>query len=438
MFVVKIKLVVDVKKAFIVGEEVSLRGRITAKRNMRNIVFFTLRDRTDFIQLIWEKYANNLNMTMTNEGDIVYVEGKNTFSETGEKSLLLSKVDIITKTQIKGGIREKCKQKKTCNGKIIDNILNQEKSQYYADCSHVVLQIRKNLYDQDFLEFNTGILHSSFDGGYSQPFETFLEKGKRRLYLRPTLEIRLKQLLASGYEKVFEIGNVFRNGSFNSRNSPEFVLLECYQAFADYNIMMEILEKTVKNSIQNVFSEKEYTIRVKQILGIWEKKSFLELINKINKNVQGINSNDLKNFLVSQGLTTNFLDEGQLVRTIIQKILIPRIENPTYITDLPLSVFPLAKSSNHNKKSEAAILAFDGEFLGEVYTDENNPQIIESRLNKQMVLSGRKSNIDFIELLRFGLPPSAGFGLGINRLLLTFRGDWKKDIQETFVFRPLK
>ncbi|MCK5633121.1 hypothetical protein KAH94_05190 [bacterium] len=436
----------NVRNNFKIRKCIGIAGRIIAKRKIGKIIFFVLRDQSGSIQLICSKdvcHEKLFSIAETiEEGDIISVEGETTFSKTNEKSLFIKNCTILRKCQMTDFIGSKKTKGSGYREKFIEISVNQEKSEYYANCSQIISQIRGSLCSRGFLEFNTGILHSHFEGGLAQPFETHLKARNKKLYLRPALEIKLKQLLASGYEEVFEVGNVFRNEGFNSRNSPEFIVLECYKAFSDCNDMMSLFEIIIKEAILKVFDESNIckSERLKDLLEPWKRVSFAQVLNETGGERDSFQRKDeLQRILSTHEFTSAYAAEGQMVRKVLEKIIIPKITFPTYITEIPLSAFPLTKASSENEgTSEGAILVIDGEFVGDIYTDENDPEIIENRLIEQSKQTGKPINESLVDLLKFGLPPSAGFGLGVNRLLLILRGNWKKDIQETFVFPPLK
>ena len=431
----------EIKKNFQEGEYVCLIGRVIAKRAMGKIMFLDLRDRGGTIQLIQKRdiYSEDLfsAIKMIRRGDIILVEGKTCFSETSEKSILVKSCTILRKCQRRDFTGYKrTKKRNRFKEKYIELSVNYDKFKYYADCSRIIFQIREELYDRGFLEFNTNVLQSRFEGGLARPFEIYLRARDRKVYLRPALEVRLKQLLASGYEKVFEIGSVFRNEGFNVMSSPEFIVLECYQSFGSYDRMMDLLEAIIKGTVLKIFGNPNEK-RIRDLLGPWKRESFNRVLEKIipKKIISSFEVDDLREILSIYGFTSDSLTEGQVVRKVLERIIIPRMVSPIYITEIPLLAFPLAKASLKDKKlSEGAILVIDKEFVGDVYTDENDPEVIRNRF-KQIE---KPINKRFIDLLSFGIPPSAGFGLGINRLLLVLRGNWEKDIRETFVFSPLE
>jgi len=438
----------EIKENFEIGKYFKVTGRVIAKRIIGKIIFLNLRDQSGSIQLICNRNVYDERLfsiiTAVKTGDIISAEGETCFSNTNEKSLLLKSCSILRRNQTINFIGYKKTQRKNqYKERYLELSVNQGKFKYYTDCSRLIFRIRESLYNRGFLEFDTGILQSCFEGGLVKPFETYSRAICKNFYLRAALEIKLKQLLASGYEKIFEIGRVFRNVGFNSQTSPEFILLECYQAFSDYHDMINLVETVIKEALLKIFGEKvdAQTDRMASLLKPWKKINFAEIMQeKINKEISSFrNKNNLKKILSEHGLTTaTGATEGQMIRKILEKLIISKITFPTFITEIPLTAFPLAKTFSKNEEiSEGAILVIDGEFVGDIYTDENDPEIIKDRLIEQTKKVGRPVNENFINLLRFGVPPSAGFGLGINRLLLVVRDDWEKDIRETFVFPPL-
>lgn len=438
----------SIRENFKEGGYVYLIGRVVAKRIMGRIIFLDLRDQGGTIQLIHKRDACSeecLSIVKTiGKGDIISVEGKTCFSKTGEKSILIEDCTILHKCRRTDFVGyKKTKREIQPKERYLELSVNYEKFKYYADCSRLVFRIREELYNRGFLEFDTGVLQSRFEGGFAEPFETYSRGLHKKLYLRPALEIKLKKLLASGYEKVFEIGKVFRNEGFGSKNSPEFTLLECYQAYSNHKDMMDLFEAVIKEAALKTFGKlnNQMPSRISGLLKPWIRVSFEQILQRLNKEeIFFQNKSALRELLFEQGFDLSSCEtEGQIIRKTLEKIVIPKTILPTYITEIPIEAFPLAKVSLSNKEvSEGAILVVDGEFIGDTYTDENNPDVIEERLFRQSKKTQKTVNQDFVRLLKFGVPPSAGFGLGINRLLHVFRGNRKKDIRETFVFPPLK
>jgi len=405
-------------------------GRVLRKNDLGGILFldlqlFTVPPRS--IQIVIEKTLSDLifeDAKNINLGDIIYVEGEKYTTKRGVESILAKRVEYVThnkSTEFMGG-----KKSRTLNykEKYMQLSANPEEFEYQAFIHELTFQIRKSLYERDFIEFDTGILRSEYDGGLSKPFETFSNALNKKLYLRASMEISLKKLLAAGYPKVFEIGRVFRNEGYNRKISPEFTLLECYEAFSDYRQMEKLLEEIIKESIRRAIKKyPNFEEAVKPLLGDWERMDFDTLVNKLYEGRDEL----------SIGFPTKE-ENRKLLKSIIAKV-----ESPTIITNLPSDIFIFSRTSK-NDKAEASVLAAYGEYISDIYTDENDPDIIEKRLLEQSQISGNPINESLIKLLKFGVPPSAGFGVGLNRLFLIIRKmkGLSDDIRNAFIYRPLE
>lgn len=437
----------EIKQKFNPGKQAILAGRIIGKRFFRDILFFTLKDQSGAMQLIFDRSASGEKIFTIGEtirvGDIILIKGDGYVTKKHEESLLVKECSVLNRNQTLDFIGFKKAKKPLYRKKYIELAVNQEKFKYYADCSSLIFEIRQSLRSRGFLEFDNGILQSSLEGGSAKAFETHCKSLDKKLYLRSTGEIKLKQIIASGYEKFFEIGRLFRNEGFNTKSSPEFTLLDCYWVFSDYRNMMDLFEAVIKEATVKTFGKfnPQTPDRITNLLKPWDRISFRKILQeKLNEDMSFLrDQNGLRRILSEHGINLSaHTTKAQMIRKILEKIVIPKIVFPTYITEIPLEAFPLAKASSKNKEiSEGAILAIDGMFVGDTYTDENNPDIMRKRLIQQSKETGKPINENFIDLLKFGVPTSSGFGLGINRLLLIFRGNWEKDIRETFISPPL-
>jgi lysyl-tRNA synthetase class 2 len=404
-------------------------GRVLRKNDLGGILFldlqlFTVPPRS--IQIVIEKTLSDLifeDAKNINLGDIIYVEGEKYTTKRGVESILAKRVEYVTHNKSTEFMGRKKSRTRNYKEKYMQLSTNPKEFEYQAFIHELTFQIRKSLYERDFIEFDTGILRSEYDGGLSKPFETFSNALNKKLYLRASMEISLKKLLAAGYPKVFEIGRVFRNEGYNRKISPEFTLLECYEAFSDYRKMEKLLEEIIKESIRRTIKKyPNFEEAVKPLLGDWERIDFNTLVNKLYGGDE-----------LSIGFPTKE-ENRKLLKSIIAKV-----ESPTIITNLPSDIFIFSKTSK-NDKAEASVLAAYGEYISDIYTDENDPDIIEKRLLEQSQISGNPINESLIKLLKFGVPPSAGFGVGLNRLFLIIRKmkGLSDDIRNAFIYRPLE
>ncbi|MBD3208362.1 MAG: hypothetical protein GF370_02835 [Candidatus Nealsonbacteria bacterium] len=438
----------EVKKDFKVRTDFILAGRVIAKRSFSKILFLDLKDQSGIIQIIFERSESGLKILNEGQeialGDIILVKGETYLTKRNEQSLLIKDFLILNKNRDPYFFGfKRAKRSNLYEDKYKELAVDQEKFRYYINCSSLKFGIRKALFDRGFLEFDTGILQSRLEGGFAHPFKTYCRSLDRNLYLRMTGEIKLKQLLASGYEKIFEMGKIFRNEGFSFKSSPEFTLLDCYWALSNYHKMMELFESIIKETVSDTFGKIEFRTSngIINLAQCWRRVSF----EKIAKEILGEDlsfledENKIRYTLLQKGVK-NFTSETkeQMVRKLIGKIVIPKIITPTYITDVPAIALPLAKVSPENKKlSEGAFLVIDGLFVGDTYNDENDPGVMKEKLISQTKNTGKPLNDHFLDLLEFGIPPSAGFGLGINQLLLLFRGNIQSDIRKTSICSPL-
>jgi lysyl-tRNA synthetase class 2 len=399
------------------------------KNDLGSILFLDLQlftVPTRIIQIVVEKTPSELifeNARNVNLGDIIYIEGEKYITKRGVESILAKRVEYITRNKSTKFLGRKKNRTQIYKEKYMQLSTNPEEFEYQAFIHELIFQIRKSLYKREFIEFDTGILRSQYDGGLSKPFETFSNALNKKLYLRASMEISLKKLLAAGYPKIFEIGRVFRNEGYNRKISPEFILLECYEVFSDYKQMEKLLEEIIKESVnETVKKYPSFKEATKSILSSWERTDFDTLVNRL---YEEHNESSIEFY------------EKEEKRKILKNV-ITKVKTPTIITNLPSDIFIFSKTSE-NGTAEASIFAAYGEYISDIYTDENDPDIIEKRLLKQSQISGNSINESLIELLKFGVLPSAGFGIGLNRLFLVIRKikGLSHDIRDAFIYRPL-
>lgn len=442
------KKICELQGNFSVGEKVKVKGRITGKRSFGKIIFFDISQAEEMqivgkLDFCGEKLLSEIKKIEI--GDIISVTGETWLSNTGEKSLLIENYTLLSNNNFKDyeGYK-KVKRETQYSENYLELSINKEKFNYHKNCSLLISLIRKQLYDRNFLEFYTGILQSNFESGLARPFATYSRALDRNVYLRATTEIKLKRLLAAGYEKIFEMGPLFRNEGIGPRKTPEFLLLDCYWVYKSYKKMMDLFEKIIKRAVKDSFGKYITTQsgRKINIMDTWKRISFKELVKKITgKNSFSIGSREkLRKEMRTEGIKLpKDMPKGRMINKILGKLIFPAITHPTYITEIPAEALPLATTSPEDKnKAQGAILVIDGLFVGDTYNDENNMEKIKEVLKKQAEIANKEVNQEFLDLLRFGLPPSAGFGLGVNQLLLSLKGAEKRDVRETFVHSPLK
>lgn len=393
-------------------------GRVMALRDQGNLIFIDLKDETGKIQGVLKKdnlktlkplnfKTLKLNLDV---GDFLEISGSLFKTQKGEKSVEVKKAEIIVKSlkplpnQWYGlkDVEERYRKR------YLDIILNPEIKEKIFQRSKIIKEIRENLSKAGFLEVETPILQSLAGGALARPFITHHNTLDCDFYLRIAPELYLKRLLVAGFEKIFEIGRVFRNEGVDREHNPEFTILELYWAYQNWEGLMKFTEKLLK----------------KFIPGKWERITYEQVIKKYA-------NRDLKN------LKPEEIDE------VFKKQARPKIIKPTFITHYPKSISPLAKSCLDNSElTERFQLIVNGMEIVNGFSELNDPIDQRQRMEEQdkKYRKGDEEALrldeDFLEALEYGMPPAAGLGIGIDRLAALITKS--HNIKEVIIFPTLK
>ncbi len=394
-------------------KSIFLVGRIMALRDQGNLIFVDIKDKSGKIQAVLKKNSfNNFKILKQNldVGDFVEIGGPLFKTTKGEKSIEAKTARIIAKTlrslpsQWHGlkDVEERYRKR------YLDIILNPEVKQRIESRSKIIQTMRNNLSKEGFLEVETPILQPLAGGALARPFMTHHNALSCDFYLRIAPELYLKRLLIAGFEKTFEIGKVFRNEGIDRDHNPEFTMLELYWAYQDWEGLIKFTEKLLK----------------KFIPGKWEKITFEAAIKKYAKK-------NLKN------LRPEEIDE------VFKKEARSKIIKPTIITHYPKSISPLAKSCKDNPElTERFQLIADGMEIVNGFSELNDPVDQRQRMEEQekKYRAGDKEasrlDEDFLEALEYGMPPAAGLGIGIDRLVALVTKS--HNIKEVIAFPTLR
>jgi len=428
---------------------VTLLGRLMGLRKMGKITFGHLADESGQIQLVFDEktlqnysdYVKSLNL-----GDLILIEGNAFVTNTGEKSLRCGCLVRLASCSAPlpdkyHGIKDVYAKRKD---RILDLITNKESFEFFRKASIFVSELRMNLLKRGFLEFETPILRRKFVAGAAKSFSTQHNAWGEQAYLRLTSEIELKQLLVSGYEKVFELGRSFRNEGSDRIHNPEFMLLEVYQAYTNYRDMMGLTEDLVRNAASESFGTLRFASRAGEVdfSKPWRvveanKLCFSRICGGANL-VEMANMENVRKVAKTLGLDIEGLSYGQAISKFLEIIIQPQIVQPTFIVHLPLEMSPLVKGKPDNPRLAERAWAFAGGiFFCDIYSDLTDPNELLQRLKKQNEELGIRGNVshtdnDLVNALKYGAPPSAGMGIGIDRLLMVVGG--KKHILDTMLF----
>ncbi|KJR97350.1 MAG: lysyl-tRNA synthetase [Peptococcaceae bacterium BRH_c4a] len=436
------------------GKEVSLAGRIMAKRVMGKASFAHIQDISGQLQIYvrlndvgQENYDFFLKLDI---GDIIGVRGKVFKTRMGEVTISVEELDLLSKSL--RPLPEKWHGLKDVElryrQRYVDLIVNPEVKNTFVMRSRINNSIRRYLENKGFLEVETPMMHPIAGGATARPFTTHHNALDINLFLRIAPELYLKRLLVGGFEKVFEINRNFRNEGISTKHNPEFTMLELYQAYADYHDMMALTEgliSTVAGEVLGITSL-AYEGEAIDLTPPWNRIPMLEAVHRYS----GLNFENLKGegeaYRAAReiGLEVSPSDSwGSILNAVFEEKVEPRLIQPTFVLDYPIEISPLAKP----KKEQPGLtyrfeLFIYGRELANAFSELNDPIDQRSRFQKQV--EKRKSgdeeahmmDEDYINALEYGMPPAGGLGIGIDRLVMLLTGS--SSIRDVILFPLMK
>lgn len=446
-------------KGMDIDSKVLTAGRIILLRVMGKASFAHIKDGTDKIQiylkkdLLGEKY--DLFKKYMTTGDFIGVEGKLFKTHTGELTINVDNFTILSKS-----VRPMPEKWHGLNDpetryreRYLDLISNEEVKEIFVKRSRIISIIRETLNKDGYLEVETPILCSQAGGASARPFITFHNAFKIELYMRIATELPLKKLIIGGFDGVYEIGRVFRNEGVDTTHNPEFTTLEAYKAYSDYNGMAELVERLFERFTSEFnLSEIEYDgmkINLKppfkriSLPDLWKEKTGQD----IHSVLKGKSFNREGLYELAEKLKIDYdkqTPSAKLFERIMDWVIKDETVQPTFIMDYPTAITPLAKLKNQD---ESIVERFEfyvgGHELANAYSELNDPQDQKSRLLEQLKQKFEENlgeadilDKDFIEAMEYGMPPTGGIGIGIDRLTMLL--SQKPSIREVILFPLLK
>jgi len=425
--------------------EVAIAGRIMAKRVFGKLAFFTLQDETGTIQLYLEKSRIQETMAakdesafehlkqLTDAGDIIGVTGSIKRTEKGELSVYVREYAMLTKSLLPlpdkwHGLTDVAKRYRQ---RYVDLIVNPEVRETFRRRALITASMRRYLDQQGFIEIETPVLQTEAGGAEARPFITYHNTLDMSLYLRIATELHLKRLIVGGFEKVFELGRVFRNEGISTRHNPEFTTLEVYQAYADYNDMMTLTEAIVTTAAQDVLGTLKITYQGEPVdlTPPWRRVTMHDAV----KEKTGIDFaafaslEEAKAAATQAGLHTVEKAEsvGQLLNQAFEQTVEETLIQPTFVLDYPVEISPLAKP--HRTKPglvERFELFMVGRETANSFSELTDPvdqlQRLQAQADRKEAgdLEAHSVDEDFVTALEYGMPPTGGLGIGIDRLVM--------------------
>jgi len=435
------------------AENISLAGRIMARRSMGKMTFADIRDGSGKIQLCFRyDILGEQNFRLLDEidiGDIVGAEGKLFRTKAGEITLEVSQFTMLCKSL--RPLPEKwhglVDVEKRYRQRHLDLISNEETRNMFISRSKIITAIRNSLDSRGFVEVETPVLQPEAGGAAATPFTTHYQALDNDFYLRIALELHLKRLIVGGFDKVYEIGRAFRNEGISVRHNPEFTLLECYQAYSDYTDMMRLVEEMASYVAREVLGDTRIMVNGNTInlAPPWQRVYLRDAIN----NYCEIDFEDypdatsLRSKMEEKGMEVDpNKGRGKLVDELISTFVEPNLIQPTFLIDYPAEMSPLAKRKRGNERLVERFEGFiNGIEIANAFTELNDPIDQRERFKQQMREKVGDEEVeiadeDFLEALEYGMPPTGGLGIGIDRLVMLLTG--QSSIREVILFPQLK
>ncbi len=444
--------------------EVSLAGRLMAIRRMGKAAFVHLMDSTGRIQIYIKKdivgeEAYSM-FKLTDLGDFVGIKGRLFRTRTGEITVQAQHVEMLAKTlrplpivkeKLEGDeklVYDAFADKETrYRQRYIDLVVNPEVKQIFLKRSHIISAMRRYLEGRGYIEVETPVLQPVYGGALARPFVTHHNTLDMSLYLRIADELYLKRLVVGGFDGVFEIAKDFRNEGMDKDHNPEFTMMELYVAFEDYTFMMDLVEQMTSNLCQEVMGSMllPFGDDMLDFTPPWPRKPYLKAIEEATKyDLSGKSEDEVR--AIARSLKLNVDDVkglGNLLDQIFSEFVEPTLIQPTFITDFPIELSPLAKK---HRKHAGLTERFEG-FVARMelcnsFSELNDPVDQRERFENQAKLKAQGDeeamvvDEDYLRSMEYGMPPTAGLGMGIDRLSMILTNS--QSIRDVILFPQMR
>ena len=421
------------------GEPRRVAGRVMARRDMGKLVFLDLVDRSGKIQLlVAEDRAGPVDLDL---GDVVGVTGIPAKTKRGEPSLAVTELELLAKIKrpLPDTYHGLTETETRYRQRYLDLLMSEDSRAEFELRARMVTAIRRYLDDRGFIEVETPILQPRYGGALAEPFVTHSNELDQDLYLRIATELYLKRLIVGGLERVYELAKDFRNEGVSYKHAPEFTMVEWYEAYADYNDTMARIEELVETVAHQTLETTKVTFRGHDIdlKAPWKRVKLVEALD--DKGLWTRDADDLRKRLEERGVDTSANDSwSKLVDHALSHFVEPELIEPTILHDYPVELSPFARPTDDDPEIVERFEFFIGGMeLGNAFTEINDPEEQAERFAQQAAdTAGQQGDPDYVEALAYGMPPTGGLGLGIDRLAMVLTG--KENIRDTILFPALR
>ena len=435
------------------GREVALAGRITAHRDMGKSMFMDIRDQSGRMQIYAQKNVLGDEQwslfTHLDLADFIGVRGTMFTTKTNEISVKITGFTILAKALRPPpakwhGLED---TEIRYRQRYLDLMANPEVKELFLMRSEIIREIRNFLHKRGFVEVETPMMQAIPGGAAAQPFKTHHNALGCDFYLRIALELPLKRMLVGGVDKVFEIGRVFRNEGLSRKHNPEFTMLEAYEAYGDYESMMDLVEGLVCHVAENVndtlfIEHKDAEGKVIKTINLtppWQRVKYKDLVReKAGADWFEVSPKERRGRAEKLGAEIGKeYEDFEVTQAVFEKLIEPTLIQPTFVTHAPKELIPLAKLSPDDPTTvEVFECCINGQEIAPAYTEQNDPIAQRERLEHQAGGEQQKLDEDFLVALEHGMPPAGGMGMGIDRLCMMLLG--QESIRDVILFPQLK
>ncbi|MDR0590253.1 MAG: lysine--tRNA ligase [Puniceicoccales bacterium] len=427
----------------------SVAGRIVIFRDMGKAAFIKLLDRDGKIQVYVSQ--NDVGETVYaafkkfDIGDIVGVTGPLFKTKTQEITVRAKAITLVSKSL--RPLPEKwhglTNDDQIYRQRYLDLIVNPTSRDRAIKRTQMIREIRKFLWAREYTEVETPMLHHIAGGAAAKPFVTHMNALDHDFYLRIALELYLKRMLVAGFDRVFEIGRVFRNEGLSRKHNPEFTMIELYQAYADHFTMMELVQNLILHLATTVLGSTTITrydgVTI-ELGGEWRQANYADLVTEALRDPLWFTKSREEKLQTCQQHAIQVdpnAEDFEITNAVYSKLVEPNLINPTFVLQLPKELCPLAKLNQNNPKYlDVFELCINGQEIAPAYSEQNDPILQRQMFESQIGEDAQNLDNDFLLALEYGMPPAGGMGIGIDRLTVLLTGS--ENIRDVILFPSLK